>query len=182
MIRCTSVSVLEISGQLPCVSCEIIPGQMKKDGCGKTKGIDPIHDPPMTRNDCTVVLHSPIALDRRHDQTSTEPHQSNNQRHDRRLPGGKWSNPPEKSSDKDGTYYSSEKAFDGLVWTYLRRNKMATKSLSENVLQNVGELHNGYKKEEQLAVLSLIPWNFQAQKRRSVADKINAHHEAPLNF
>ena len=78
---------------------------MKKDGCGKTKGIDPIHDPPMTGDDRTVVLHSPIALDRRHDQASAEPHQSNNQRHDRRLPGGEWRNPPEQSSGKDGTNY-----------------------------------------------------------------------------
>src|SRR6516164_1186131 len=176
MIRCTSVSVLEISGQLPCVSCEIVPGQMKKDGCGKTKGIDPIHDPPMTRDDRAIVLHSPIALDRRHDQASTEPHQSNNQRHDCRLPGGKWRNPPKQSSDKDGTYYPSEKAFDGFVRTYRRRNWMATKTFPKNVLQDVRELHNGNKEEEQFAVLSPVARNFQAQKRRSVADEINAHH------
>jgi hypothetical protein len=56
------------------VSSEIVPGQMKKDGCGKTKGIDPIHDPSMTGDDRTIVLHSPNALDRGHDQASAEPH------------------------------------------------------------------------------------------------------------
>jgi len=72
-----------------------ITGEMEKNWRGKAEGIDPVHDAAMAGNGGTVVFDSAVALDRGHNQSAAKPHERDDQRHQGRLPGAEWSDPPE---------------------------------------------------------------------------------------
>ena len=59
---------------------------------------------------------------------------------------------------------------------------MLSEKFSPNVLQHVAHLHDGGKEEEQLGILAGVTGNLQSQQSRGVTDKVNANHQAPLDF
>ena len=59
---------------------------------------------------------------------------------------------------------------------------MTTKAFAENILENIRKLHHGNQKEEKFSAFSPVSSKFQAQKRRCITDKIDAHQQTPLNL
>src|SRR5688500_7086490 len=59
---------------------------------------------------------------------------------------------------------------------------MSAEPLSPEELKDVVCFDDEDEPEEQLGVLAFVAGNFQAEESGCIAEAINAHHQAPLNF
>src|SRR5260370_948646 len=89
-------------------------GEVEEDRGGEADGVEAVEHSAVAFDQVAPVLHSTIALDRRHHQPAEKAHDRDQQRHRGGLPHLEWRQPPQAAAERGGGQNATYEALDGL--------------------------------------------------------------------
>jgi hypothetical protein len=135
-------------------AAEKIAREVEENRRGEADAVDPVKYTAMTGQKGSEILDAAVALGGAHDEASGKAHQAYDERQQSSLQDSEWRDPVEAGANQADEDDTAREALDGLVRADIRRDRVPSGELADDILQHIARLHHGDEEQQQLEILS----------------------------